>query len=148
MHKPLTQEHADPDKPEEALAWAFWGLPHPSGGHSLSNPVMAKYWSKHFTELGIVHVDSLRRLADESGNIHVSKLPQQTKKFQAPARGPRSHYNPAAQWVPSDTPEPPKFRVQDPRTLTQQEQQAQLDIYKQMGLIPTAPLPQHQAAVE
>ena len=133
-----TQDTADPKDPKKALAWALVGLPHPNGGsNQVTHPAIIEAWSEHLVRVGLLHVDQVRALADADGNIHVSKLPKQELKYQAAARGPRTPYNPAARWVPMNQPEPPKFRVQDPRQMTQQEREAQLAIYRELGLIPT-----------
>lgn len=138
-----TQDTADPKDPKKALTWALVGLPHPNGGsNQVTHPAILEAWSEHLVKVGLLHVDQVRALADADGNVHVSKLPKQELKYQAAVRGPRTPYNPAARWVPVDQPEPPKFRVQDPRTMTQQEREAQLAIYRELGMIPDpTPLP-------
>lgn len=138
-----TQETADWKDPKKALAWALRGLPHPNGGsNQVSHPAILETWSEHLVKVGLVHVDQIRALADENGNVHVDQLPKQRIKLQEAVRGPRTQYNPASRWVPIETPEPPKFRVQDPRQLTQQEREAQLAIYRELGMIPdSAPAP-------
>ncbi|WP_066901071.1 phage gene 29 protein family protein [Mycolicibacterium houstonense] len=133
-----TQDTADWRDPKKALAWALVGLPHPNGGsNQVTHPAIIEAWSEHLVRVGLLHVDQVRALADADGNIHVSKLPKQELKYQPAVRGPRgTPYNPAARWVPMDTPEPPKFRIQDPRTMTQQEREAQLAIYRAEGWLP------------
>ena len=106
---------------EEHFAWCLRQLPSIQGVGAITHPVFLRQWSKHLAEVGCVHVDYLKTLADEDGNIHVSKLPPQRKKFQEPMRGPYSHYNPAGRWVQMSEPEPQLMNIPDVTQLTQQE---------------------------
>jgi hypothetical protein len=117
-----SQEEADFNNPEEHFLWALRNMPSMAGTGMVTHPGFLRKWSKHLVETGAVHVDHLRKLADENGNIHVSKLPKQTIKFQQAFRGPSHIYNHAARWVGKDTPDPEPMRLQDVTKLTIQEQ--------------------------
>lgn len=142
-----TQETTNLKKPEEHMLWVFQNMPVVAGVGAVTNVAIIKGWAKHFWECGVAHRDYLETLADEDGNIHVSKLPRQTKKFIPPMRGPRHGFNNASRWVPMNVPAPEPVVVQDPRLMTAQEREAQLGIYRELGMIPE-PLPQRDTAQE
>lgn len=133
-----TQEQADLANPEEHFLWALRNMPAFAGAGMVTHPAFLRQWSAHLWGCGFVHRDYLEGLADEDGNIHVSKLPKQTIKFQPAVRGPRHGYNNAARWVSSDTPEPQPINLPDIRQLTIQENQIMLDQYRAAGMIPPA----------
>jgi hypothetical protein len=137
-----TQQEADLNNPEEHFLWALRNLPMVAGSGMMTFSPFLRGWSSHLWECGFAHRDYLERLADEDGNIHVSQLPQQVKKFQPPFRGPHHTYNPAARWVKSDTPEPKPFTVPNIKQMTLQEKYALAYQLKQEGVtIPDAPKP-------
>lgn len=121
-----TQAEANHNEPEQHVLWALRNLPTIAGVGAITHPAFLKSWSKHLWQAGFRHVDWIRKLADEEGNIHVSKLPEQTIKFQAAFRGPGHHYNNAARWVGKDVPEPEAFRVVNVQQMTDQEKYALL----------------------
>ena len=111
-------------------------MPMAAGSGAVTAPAILELWAKHLWDCGVAHRDLLEKLADEDGNIHVSKLPKQTKKFIPPVRGPRHGFNNASRWIGMEERAPKPMVVQDPRLLTAQEREAQLGIYREMGLIP------------
>lgn len=117
-----SQDAVDLDNPEEIFLWALRNMPCMAGTGMVTHPGFLRKWSRHLWETGSVTRDYLLRLADEDGNIHVSKLPPQQIKFQEAFRGPRHIYNHAARWVGKDTPDPEPMRLQDVTKLTIQEQ--------------------------
>lgn len=133
MIKP--QDQVDWDNPEEHLAWALQSMPTFAGTGMVTNHGFLRQWSEHLVKTGTCHVDSLVRLADENGNIHVSQLPKQQIKYQAAFRGPRHQYNNAARWVGKDTPEPEPIHLPDIKQLTIQENAAMLQQYKDGGYL-------------
>jgi hypothetical protein len=120
------QEDHDPESPEQHVVWALRQLPMIAGIGAITNPAFLRGWSKHLWQAGFRHVDWIRKLADEDGNIHVSKLPEQEIKFQHAFRGPQHGYNNAARWVGKDTPEPKPFVVPNIEQMTHQEKYALL----------------------
>lgn len=139
---PKRQEDIDWNKPAEHLVPFLRNMPSFAGSGVVTNFGFLKMWSEHLWKAGVCHRSYLERLADENGYIHVSQLPKQQIKFQEAFRGPNHQYNNAARWVPVNQPDPKPFVVQDPRLLTLQEQEAQLQIYREMGRIPdNAPQP-------
>ena len=132
------QEDVDWGDPKQHFAWALRNMPSYAGYGAVTHPGMLTTWSEHLVKVGAVHVDYLRTLADEDGNIHVSKLPKQQIKWQPPFRGPRSNYNNAARWVSSDTEPIQPMRLPDVRELTQQENEYMIQQYRDAGLIKDA----------
>ena len=125
-----TQETVDWTNPEEHFAWALRNMPTIAGTGAVTHPGFLRQWSKHLVDVGAVHVDYLRKLADEDGNIHVSRLPKQRIRWQSPFRGPKNQYNNAARWVADDTPPPEPMRLPAIQELTQQENMAMIQQYK------------------
>lgn len=119
-----------------------------AGAGMITHPGFLKAWSEHLWNCGFAHRDWLAGLADEDGNIHVSKLPNQSIKFQQAVRGPWHGYNNAARWVPANAPAPPVVNLPDIRELTIQEREAVLGQYRDMGLIPQGPPQPDVAEVE
>lgn len=142
-----SQEEADLNNPEEHFLWALRNMPAFAGAGMVTHPGFLRQWSDHLWNCGFAHRDYLERLADADGNIHVSKLPRQSIKFQQAVRGPRHAYNNAARWVRSDTPDPEPINLPDIRQLTIQENQIMLDQYRQAGMIPPEQNQQSLAAV-
>lgn len=137
-----SQQDADLNNPEEHFLWALRNMPVFSGAGMVTHPGFLRQWSEHLWGCGFAHRDYLERLADEDGNIHVSKLPKQRLKFQPAMRGPRHGYNNAARWVSTDTPDPEPLHLPDIRQLTIQENEAMLEQYRSAGMIPAgAPKP-------
>lgn len=141
------QDNCDWTKSEEHLAWALRNMPTFAGVGAVTHPGFLRTWSKHLVEAGAVHVDYLRTLADANGNINVSQLPRQTKKWQPAFRGQRHGFNNAARWVSVGAPAPQPYRLQDVSKLTQQEQQAMVRQLIQTGAIKTEKPPEHSAEV-
>jgi len=130
-----SQEQADLTNPQEHFLWALRNMPAFAGAGMVTHPGFLRQWSEHLWNCGFAHRDYLLGLADEDGNIHVSKLPRQLVKFQQAARGPRHNFNNAARWVSSDTPEPTPINLPDIRQLTLQENQAMLEQYRNAGML-------------
>lgn len=143
-----TQQEADLRKPAEHFAWALRNMPSLAGAGVVTHPGFLSLWSEHLWSCGFAHRDYLASLADEDGNIHVSKLPRQTVKFQQPVRGPRHAYNGAARWVSVDTADPEPINLPDIRHLTIQENEVMLEQYRQAGMIPRPPAEPSTAEVE
>lgn len=137
-----SQAEADLGNPEEHFLWALRNLPMVAGSGLMTFSPFLREWSTHLWECGFAHRDFLEGLADEDGNIHVSKLPQQVKKFQDPFRGPHHTYNPAGRWVKPDTPDPVPFSVPNIQHMTTQERYALAYQLKHAGItIPEPPKP-------
>lgn len=131
-----TQETHDPEDPRQHVIWALRNLPMVAGVGAITHPGYLADWSEHLWKCGFRHVDSLRELADEDGNIHVSQLPEQTIRFQKAFRGQRHHMNPAHRWVDRDEQDPEPVRIPNIRQLTDQENQAMIKQYRDAGMIP------------
>ena len=131
-----TQDTADMNNPQEHLTWALRSMPAFAGAGLVTHPGFLRAWSEHLFSCGFRHVDWLKQLADEDGNIHVSKLPKQMIRFQEPVRGPRHGYNNAARWVGVNEPDPQPINLPDIRQLTIQENEAMLQQYRDAGMIP------------
>lgn len=123
-------------------------MPSFAGAGMVTHPGFLRQWSEHLWKCGFAHRDYLAGLADEDGNIHVSKLPPQVLKFQPAIRGPRHGYNNAARWVSIDTPDPEPINLPDIRQLTIQENEIMLEQYRQAGMIPSYPTGWSTAEVE
>lgn len=134
-----SQEQANMNDPQEHFLWALRNMPAFAGAGLVTHPGFLRQWSEHLWNCGFAHRDWLAELADEDGNIHVSKLPRQTIKFQPPMRGPRHGYNNAARWVTEDTPDPEPINLPDIRKLTIQENEVMLEQYRSAGMIPPPP---------
>lgn len=149
MNTPIpSQDTANMDNPEEHFLWALRNMPTFAGIGAVTNSGFLRAWSKHLWKCGFAHRDWLAKLADENGNIHVSKLPKQLIKFQPAMRGPRHQYNNAAQWVGKDTPDPEPMRIPDIRELTIQENAAMIQQYEDAGMLsPYVPPPSVAKAV-
>lgn len=130
-----TQQSHNPNDPREHFVWALRNIPMVAGVGAITHPDYLAGWSEHLWKCGFAHRDYLAGLADADGNIHVSKLPEQSIKWQPPFRGQRSDYNNAARWVSKDTPEPEVFTLPDIRKLTQQENEFMLGQYRAAGMI-------------
>lgn len=127
------------NNPQEHVSWAMRSMPAFAGAGVVTHPGFLRSWSEHLWNCGFRHTDWLRSLADEDGNIHVSKLPRQTIKFQNAMRGPRHVYNNAARWVPVEQVDPVPVNLPDIRQLTIQENEVMLEQYRQAGMIPQEP---------
>ncbi|QBP30510.1 minor tail protein [Mycobacterium phage Charm] len=134
MSIPSQQDH-DPKDPRQHAIWALRNLPMVAGVGAITHPAYLADWSEHLWKAGFRHVDSLRELADEDGNIHVSQLPEQVIKFQPAFRGQRHDLNHAARWVKHDEADPEPVRIPDIRKLTDQENRAMLAQYERDGWI-------------
>lgn len=128
-----TQENHDPTDPKQHVVWALRNLPMIAGVGAITHPGYLTDWSKHLWECGFRHRDFLEGLADENGMIHVSQLPQQEIKWQPPFRGQRHDMNNAARWVREGTPDPEPVVIPDINKMTQQENIAMLQQYKDNG---------------
>ncbi|OHT67762.1 DUF2744 domain-containing protein [Mycobacteroides chelonae] len=142
------QQTADMDNPEEHFVWALRALPHPAGSGQITHPGFLRRWSKHLWECAFYHRDWLLKLADENGNIHVSKLPEQAQKYQEAFRGPRSVWNPAGRWVPFNEPDPAPVVIPDAREMTQEENMAMVKQLQANGYIPAPEAKQLVACIE
>ena len=131
-----TQEEYNRDDPEERFLWALRNLPNVGGVPQIVHPSILRAWSKHLDDLAFIHVDLLKSMANDEGFIHVSQLPEQKKKFQPAARGPRHEYNPASGWVDNNAPDVKPTILPDIRQLTAQENEAMLAQYYADGWIP------------
>ena len=130
-----SQQQVDFNNPEEHFLWALRNLPAVAGAGMVTHPAFLREWSKHLWACGFAHRDYLASLADEDGNIHVSRLPKQRIKLNQPVRGPRHIYNAAATWVPIDSADAQPSTVPDIRELTVQENAAMLAQYRAAGMI-------------
>lgn len=133
------QKDADYSDPEQALAWTLVnapGITPQSAPLTIPGP-LGRCLSKHQRELGVVHVDELRAMANADGFIHVDQLPVQVKKYQRPIRGQQIPLNNASTWVPMDTPEPEPIVIQDPQAMTRPEIEALKARLADMGELPT-----------
>lgn len=138
--KPIpSQEEHDPQKPEEHFLWALRSMPSYAGSGVITHSGFLRKWSEHLWKVGFRHRDYLESLADEDGNIHISKLPDQQIRFQEAFRGPHHQYNPAARWVEMDEKDPEPVIVPNIKDLTLQEQHALLYQFAQAGMTPQAP---------
>lgn len=142
-----TQEEVNWKDPKQHFSWALRNLPTFAGTGTVTHPGFLTTWSEHLWKCGFAHRDYLAGLADENGNIHVSKLPQQITRWQPAFRGPRSLYNNAARWVEGNTPSPEPMHIPNIRDLTQQENAAMLKQYEDAGMIPPPP-PKRDTAQE
>lgn len=139
------QDQCDPNNPEEHLLWGLQLMPTLAGIGAVTNSGFLRMWSKHLWKCGFRHRDWLEGLADENGNIHVSKLPPQQIKLQKAFRGPRHQYNNAARWVDSNTAEPAPMKIPDVRRFTDQERKAVLDQLIAVGTVESDKPIQHSA---
>ena len=105
-----------------------------------STPVSSVNGLEHLWRCGFAHRDYLESLADENGNIHVSKLPVQEIKYRKPFRGPNHHYNNAARWAKMNEPDPEPVHIPNIRELTTQENHAMLEQYRRDGWLKEKPL--------
>jgi Protein of unknown function (DUF2744) len=138
----LSQAECNQGDPEEHFLWALRNLPSYAGSGVITHVGFLRKWSKHLWECGFAHRDYLVSLADEDGNIHVDKLPEQQLRYQEPFRGPHHQYNNAARWVRADEPEPEPFIVPNIQEMTVQEKYALAYMLKQDGVvIPDPPKP-------
>ena len=130
-----TQESHNPEDPKQHLAWAMRNMPMAAGTGAITHPGYLAGWSEHLWDIGFRHRDWYEALADENGNIHVSQLPTQSKKFQQPFRGQRNDYNNAARWVDMDEADPQPVVIPNIAHMTQQENEAMLRQYREAGMI-------------
>ncbi|MEU4648153.1 MULTISPECIES: phage gene 29 protein family protein [Nocardia] len=101
----IPQQHeCDPNNPEEAISWAFVGLPGPKNAPMIVHPMVLKQWSKHLWDLGFRHHPD-----------------EQTKEYHPPIRGHHHWLNSAGTWVEKGTPQPARITAPDVGMLTQQE---------------------------
>lgn len=133
---------SDLNNPEEHFLWALRSLPMAAGSGMMTLSPFLREWSKHLWECGFAHTSYLEGLADEDGNVHVSKLPKQQLQFQEAFRGPHHSYNPAGRWVKEGSEEPKPFIVPNIRQMTQQEMYALAYQLEHEGIkIPVPPKP-------
>lgn len=91
--------------PRQHAAWALYLAPTMAGAGAITHPHILADWSEHLHACGFRHVDEIAKLADDDGNIHVSKLPKQRVKLQPAIYGHKNGMNASARWVPIDTPD-------------------------------------------
>ena len=133
------------DNPEEHALWALRNLPTPFGSGTVTNSGFLRMWSEHLWKAGFRHVSWLAELADDNGNIHVSRLPKQMIKFQEAVKGPRHTYNNAACWVPIEAKDPAPTQIMDMSKVTLLEQKIYAEQLRQLGVMPGPPVPEHSA---
>lgn len=134
--KPIpSQEETDWNVPEEHFLWAMRSMPSFAGAGCITHSGFLRTWSKHLWDAGFCHRDYLEGLADEDGNIHISRIPHQTIKFQEAFRGPHHTYNNAARWVSEDTPDPAPVIIPNLREHTIQEKYALAYQLKEEGIV-------------
>ncbi|NIL77596.1 DUF2744 domain-containing protein [Rhodococcus sp. B10] len=92
--------------------------------------------SERIPEGGYVHVSDLHTLADADGNIHVSKLPVQTKKLKLPAMGQHHTLNNTSQWVDFDEPDSVPMVAQDMDAFTTEQNQVHFQQLLDKGFRP------------
>lgn len=131
-----SQENHNPRDPRQHAAWALRNLPMVAGVGAITHPGYLADWSEHLWKCGFAHRDYLEELADENGNIHVSRLPKQVIKFQPAFRGQRHDTNNAARWVGIDEPDPEPVVIPNVKQLTDQENRAMILQYRELGMIP------------
>jgi hypothetical protein len=134
----ITQDDVDWHDPRQHFSWALRSLPTFAGVQAVTFPGFLEQWSEHLWRCGFAHRAYLESLADEDGNIPVSKLPAQTVKWVPPQRGPRNVWNPASRWVPADTPDPEPIRIPDINLLTDAEREALLNQFRDQKIIADA----------
>jgi hypothetical protein len=116
------------------LAWTYVGMKlGPGKDQFMTTPDTLENWSEHQFKCGVVHVDYLKTLADENGNIHVSKLPEQQIERHPPRRGEDHWLNPTGKWVPKGTPREEELRAPDMSAYTPTEQADVLEQMARMG---------------
>lgn len=69
-----TQDEADLNNPEEHFLWALRNMPAFAGAGMVTHPGFLRQWSAHLWNCGFAHRDWLEELADEDGDIHISKI--------------------------------------------------------------------------
>lgn len=137
-----SQEECNHGDPAEHFLWALRSMPAFAGSGVITHSGFLRNWSRHLWDAGFRHRDYLESLADEHGNIHVSKLPEQTIRFQEAFRGPHHTYNNAARWVRKGDPDPEPVVIPNIQAMTAQEKYALAYQLKQDGVvIPDAPKP-------
>lgn len=143
-----TLDQCDQDDPREAHQWVFSaGLPFHGSTPLIIHEEVWPEWSELFSDYGLVHAPSLARLADEDGNIHVSKLPVQSKFPHAPRKGPEHYLNPAAHVSDNDD-EPGPVPLPDPLSFTREQQEAMVERLRYAGVLPEDTPPVDTAMVE
>lgn len=121
--------------PEDRFAWALQSMPIDGAVGAVTHPSILKGWSKHLVEVGFMHVDQLREMADENGMINIKDLPEQKIRHVPAFRGPRNSYNNAARWVAMDHPDDAPIVLPDVTQFTQAENAAILEQYRDIGMI-------------
>ncbi|AEJ93327.1 hypothetical protein SEA_SUPERCALLIE99_32 [Mycobacterium phage SuperCallie99] len=130
-----SQDDHNPNDPRQHAMWALRNLPMVAGVGAITHPAFLADWSEHLWKCGFRHVDWIRELADEDGNVNVSRLPAQEIRLHQAFRGQRHDMNPAARWAEKDAPEPKPVRIPDIRQLTEQENRAMIAQYVRDGWI-------------
>lgn len=118
-----TKENCDSAIPEQALQWITVQLPFAGMQEYTPGPDQRAAWSKRWVDLGIVHVDTVRALADSDGFVHVDQLPVQKLKLRVPHRGQQHYLNGAMQWVGVDEPDVDPVALPDMGEYTRHEQE-------------------------
>ncbi len=129
-----SQKDCNPNDPEEFALWAVLGVMVRAETPMLQSELTGRAFSKGLWEFGFHHIDQLRALADEDGNINVSQLRPQQFKVLRPYRGQQHWANGSIRVVPMDEPEPEPIRIQDLRAMTVHEQQAVVAQADALGL--------------
>lgn len=133
------QKDVDFSDMESALVWTLAQIPF---SDRVTMPIqlnVAKCIARHQNQLGVVHVDYLKTLADENGYIHVDQLPKQQKKLRMPHRGQQHHLNGSATWVGMDAPEADPVVLPDVEAMTVHERKWLVEELKNVGAIQDPP---------
>lgn len=120
---PLQQDCIESDDPTIRHQWVFVALPFHGMTPFTMEPQLREQWSERIDEAGYRHVDQIRALADENGNIHVSQLPEQKVKFIPPHRGQQQHLNNSGVWVGMDEEAPDPVALPNVEEYTRHEQE-------------------------
>ncbi|WP_051407330.1 DUF2744 domain-containing protein [Nocardia sp. CNY236] len=113
-----TQNHCDPEDPEQHLLWALAQIPMSRNQPMLLQESIARVISKHLYECGFRHHPEL-----------------QQKKLQLPYRGQQHTLNGSARWVPADAEDPEPVVLPDMSAMTVHEQEHVINQLKQLGRI-------------
>lgn len=118
-----TQDNCNQSDPKQKFQWIAVQLPFAGRQEYTPSSDQLEAWSERWDSLGIEHVDNLRKLADENGNIHVSQLPKQKLKLRVPYRGQQHYLNGAMQWIGVDEPEISPVALPNMEEYTRHEQE-------------------------
>ena len=132
-----TLENCDQSDPKTRHQWLFVAWPFVGDQTFTPQDDLLEKWSQRVDDCAMVYAPSLEALADENGNIHVSKLPQPKIKLLKPNRGPDHTLNGATGWVGVDEPDPDPVIIPDVGAYTRNEQEIIAEQLRYHGVIPT-----------